>query len=140
MRTVLVAVIAAIATGGAWWLWGQSDDAGRPAEEGQALAVVTMPATLSPEAEVGQQAFAVNCASCHGTNAEGRAGTAPPLIHKIYEPGHHSDMAFVLAARNGVRAHHWPFGNMAPVPGLTDADLGGIIRFVREVQVANGIR
>jgi len=139
MRTVLVAGLAAIAIGGAWWFWDQSN-AARQAEEGQALAVVTMPAALSPEAKVGQQAFAANCASCHGTNAEGRAGIAPPLIHKIYEPGHHSDMAFVMAARNGVRAHHWPFGNMAPVPGLTDPDLAGIIRFVREVQAANGIR
>lgn len=99
-----------------------------------------MPATLSPEAKAGQQAFAANCASCHGPDAEGRTGIAPPLIHKIYEPSHHGDMAFVLAARNGVRAHHWPFGNMAPVSGLTDPELAGIIRFVREVQVANGIR
>lgn len=139
MRTVLLAVIAAIATGAAWWLWGQPDTA-RPAEEGQALVAVTLPITLSPDAEAGQQVFAANCASCHGTNAEGRAGTAPPLIHKIYEPSHHSDMGFVLAARNGVRAHHWSFGNMAPVPGLTDTDIAGIIRFVREVQIANGIR
>ena len=138
MRTVLLAAIAAIATGGAWWLWGQSD--AMPAEEGEALVDVTLPATLSSEAKAGQQAFAANCASCHGTDAEGRAGTAPPLIHKIYEPGHHGDMAFVMAARNGVRAHHWPFGNMAPVPGLTDPELAGIISFVREVQVANGIR
>ena len=138
MRTVLLAAIAAIATGGAWWLWGQSD--AMPAEEGEALVDVTLPATLSSEAKAGQQAFAANCASCHGTDAEGRAGIAPPLIHKIYEPSHHGDMAFVLAARNGVRAHHWPFGNMAPVPGLTDPELAGIIRFVREVQVANGIR
>lgn len=85
MRTVLLAVIAAIATGAAWWLWGQPDTA-RPAEEGQALVAVTLPITLSPDAEAGQQVFAANCASCHGTNAEGRAGTAPPLIHKIYEP------------------------------------------------------
>lgn len=139
MRTVLVAAIAAIATGGAWWLWGQSD-AARPAEEGQALVAVTMPATLSLEAKAGQQVFAANCASCHGTDAEGRAGIAPPLVHNIYEPSHHGDVAFVLAARNGVRAHHWPFGNMAPVPGLTDTDLAGIISFVREVQDANGIR
>ena len=69
MRTVLLAAIAAIATGGAWWLWGQSD-AARPAEEGQALVAVTLPATLSPEAQAGQQAFAANCASCHGTDAE----------------------------------------------------------------------
>lgn len=139
MRTVLVAAIAAIATGSAWWLWDQSN-AAKQVEEGQALAVVTMPAALSPEAQAGQQAFAANCASCHGADAEGQAGIAPPLIHKIYEPGHHSDLAFVMAARNGVRAHHWPFGNMAPVPGLTDAELANIIRFVREVQVANGIR
>ncbi|SDL96522.1 Cytochrome c [Paracoccus chinensis] len=139
MRTVYVAAIAAVAAGGAWWLWSQSDGSGQ-VEEGRALAIVTMPATLSPEAQAGQQAFAANCASCHGTDAEGRAGTAPPLIHKIYEPGHHGDMAFVMAARNGVRAHHWPFGNMAPVPGLTDPELAGIISFVREVQVANGIR
>ena len=138
MRTVRLAASAAIATGGAWWLWGQSD--ARPAEEGEALVDVTLPATLSSETKAGQQAFAASCASCHGTDAEGRAGIAPPLIHKIYEPSHHGDMAFVLAARNGVRAHHWPFGNMAPVPGLTDPELAGIIRFVREVQVANGIR
>ena len=93
----------------------------------------------STEARAGQQAFVENCASCHGTNAEGKAGLAPPLIHKIYEPGHHSDMAFVMAARSGVRAHHWTFGNMAPVPEVTDAELARIIRFVREVQVANGI-
>ncbi|WP_103174623.1 cytochrome c [Paracoccus sp. SY] len=138
MRTVLLAAAAAIATGGAWWLWGQSD--AMPAEEGEALVDVTLPATLSSEAKAGRQAFAAKCASCHGTDAGGRAGIAPPLIHKIYEPSHHGDMAFVLAARNGVRAHHWPFGNMAPVPGLTDPELAGIIRFVREVQVANGIR
>lgn len=138
MRTVQVAAIIAIAAGGAWWLWGQSGGTSQ-AEKGQALAEVTMPATLSPEAKAGQEAFAVNCASCHGTNAEGQAGIAPPLIHKIYEPGHHSDMAFVMAARNGVRAHHWRFGNMAPVPEVTDAELAGIIRFVREVQMANGI-
>ena len=137
MRTVLLAATAAIATGGAWWLWGQSD--AMPAEEGEALVDVTLPATLSSEAKAGQQAFAANCASCHGTDAEGRAGTAPPLIHKIYEPGHHSDTAFVMAARSGVRAHHWTFGDMAPVPDVTDAELAHIIRFVREVQVANSI-
>jgi len=107
---------------------------------GQALAEVTVPATLSPKARAGQQVFSAKRATCHGTDAEGKAGIAPPLIHKIYEPCHHSDLAFVMAARNGVRAHHWPFGDMAPVPEVTDAELAGIIRFVREVQVANCIR
>ena len=49
-------------------------------------------------------------------------------------------MAFVLAARNGVRAHHWPFGNMPPVEQpLTDGELAAIIAYVRELQRANGI-
>ncbi|NND85400.1 MAG: hypothetical protein HKN46_09655, partial [Acidimicrobiia bacterium] len=45
---------------------------------------------------------------------------------------------FALAARNGVRAHHWTFGDMAPVEGLTDADLEAIVAFVREQQRVNG--
>ena len=49
--------------------------------------------------------------------AAGHDGAGPPLVHKIYQPGHRSDMAFVLAAQNGVRAHHWPFGNRPPVEG-----------------------
>ena len=56
-------------------------------------------------------------------NAAGQNGVSSPLVHKIYEPSHHSDMAFVLAAKNGVRSHHWNFGNMPPVKGLTDADV-----------------
>jgi hypothetical protein len=48
-------------------------------------------------------------------------------------------MAFVLAAKNGVRAHHWKFGNMPPVKGLTQADVKYIARYVRELQRENGI-
>ena len=49
-------------------------------------------------------------------------------------------LAFVLAARNGVRAHHWPFGDMPPVgQPLTDGELAAIIAYVRELQRANGI-
>jgi hypothetical protein len=48
-------------------------------------------------------------------------------------------MAFLLAARQGSRAHHWSFGDMPPVPGVSDAELADIIAFVREVQHANGI-
>ena len=138
MRTFWIAAVAVLVAGGVWWL-SDRPDSGTLADAGQALADVTMPATLSAEGRACQQGFAENCATCHGINAEGKAGLAPPLVHKIYEPGHHSDMAFVMAARSGVRAHHWPFGEMAPVPEVTDVELAPIIRFVREVQVANGI-
>jgi hypothetical protein len=48
-------------------------------------------------------------------------------------------MAFVLAAKNGVAAHHWPFGNMPAVEGVTDADVLNIVTYVRALQRENGI-
>lgn len=107
--------------------------------EGAPIVEVAIPAELSSEAQIGQRVFEAKCVACHGENAAGQNGVAPPLVHKIYEPGHHSDMAFVLAAKNGVRAHHWPFGNMPPVEGVTDADVKYVARYVRELQKENGI-
>ena len=74
--------------------------------QGEPIVELRIPANLSAEAEIGKRAFEAKCADCHGENAAGQNGVAPPLVHKIYEPSHHSDMAFVLAAKNGVRAHH----------------------------------
>ncbi len=99
---------------------------------------VLMPAELSPAAESGQVAFAGNCAVCHGENGGG-TDQGPPLIHIIYEPSHHADIAFVLAARNGTRAHHWRFGDMPPQPQVSEQEITDIIQFVREVQRQNGI-
>lgn len=82
--------------------------------------------------------FNQRCAVCHGQNATGST-QGPPLVHRIYEPGHHSDMSFLLAVRRGVRAHHWRFGNMAPVPGLSEADVREVVRYVRALQRAKGI-
>jgi hypothetical protein len=48
-------------------------------------------------------------------------------------------MSFQLAVQNGVRAHHWKYGNMPPVEGLTKGDVRGIIAYVRELQRENGI-
>jgi len=105
---------------------------------GEALADVTVP-QLTAEQKQGENLFNANCSSCHGVNAAGKDGLAPPLIHKIYEPSHHGDMAFVLAAKQGVRQHHWQFGNMLPVEGITDDELSKIINHVRTLQRANGI-
>lgn len=103
------------------------------------MAEVQLPATLGPEATIGQAVYTAKCAVCHGENAAGRAGTAPPLIHRIYEPSHHGDEAFQRAAAQGVRAHHWRFGDMPPVKGLTRGDVAMIVAYIREVQRANGI-
>ena len=134
VRNILIAVVL---LGAAVFLYrGLATPAAVPT--GAALASVQVP-DLSPVAREGEALFNRSCASCHGRNAAGQDGIAPPLIHKIYEPNHHGDMSFHLAARSGVRAHHWPFGNMPPVEGITDAELDKIVLYVRELQRANGI-
>lgn len=98
---------------------------------------VTRP-TLSESARAGETLFNANCSLCHGVNAAG-THQGPPLIHKIYEPGHHSDFSFRNAVRRGVRQHHWQFGDMAPVAGISADDEAQIICYIREMQRANGI-
>jgi len=107
--------------------------------QGDAMVAVLIPASFTDQEQIGKHAFDAACAACHGANAQGRQGIAPPLVHKIYEPSHHADAAFILAAQNGVRAHHWRFGDMPPVEGVTRADVMDIVAYVRSVQRANGI-
>lgn len=107
--------------------------------QGDPIVTVEVPDKLSSEATIGKRAFDAKCAACHGENAAGQNGVAPPLIHKIYEPSHHGDISFVMAAKNGVTSHHWNFGNMPPVEGLTDADVKYIASYIRSLQKENGI-
>ncbi len=85
----------------------------------------------------GKGLYQASCAACHGADLRGTE-LGPSHLSVVYQPGHHSDITFVLAARNGVRSHHWPFGDMAPVEGLSDTDLELIVAFVRETQRING--
>jgi len=125
-----------LATGLVWrFLAAQPED---EPDFGTPLVEVQVPQLLG-EAMEGKALFIDNCATCHGANAAGREGVAPPLVHRIYEPGHHGDEAFVLAALRGVRAHHWPFGNMPPVEGITQEEVVKITAYVRALQKANGI-
>ena len=134
------ALLLAAAAGATWWTSGpQTTEATAKAPEpGSPIVTVSVPA-LDGNAAIGAQIFAAKCAACHGQNAAGSHGSGPPLVHKIYEPNHHADGAFLLAVQNGVTAHHWPFGNMPPQEGLTRGDVLAIIAYVRALQVANGI-
>ena len=100
---------------------------------------VLLPDTLSENAQIGKLAFEAKCTSCHGTNAAGREGVAPPLVHIIYESNHHGDESVQRAVAMGVQAHHWSFGNMPAVEGLTRGDVKMIIKYIRELQRENGI-
>ena len=90
------------------------------------------------DVQVGEAKFKANCAACHGDRGVGTK-QGPPLVHKIYEPNHHADVAFQRAAENGVRAHHWEFGNMPKIEGVTATDVEHIIRYVRWLQREAGI-
>ena len=87
---------------------------------------------------VGMNLFKTNCMQCHGEWAGGTE-QGPPLIHDFYKPSHHGDGTFYNAAFNGVKAHHWRFGDMPPVAGIKERDVSKIISFVRWLQQANGL-
>ena len=125
---------AALAAVVAWLAWPEEH---HPSHNGEQAAITIPP--LSAEATAGRALFDENCMSCHGQHATG-SDQGPPLVHRIYEPNHHGDVSFRLAVRNGVRAHHWKFGNMPPVDGVSDEDAIKITRYVRELQRANGIQ
>jgi cytochrome c2 len=94
---------------------------------------------LSSLASKGQLVFNTNCASCHGVDAAGGIG-GPPLIHDIYNPGHHANESFIHAVRNGVQQHHWNFGDMPPQKHIAFGDMVFLMKFIREVQQQNGIK
>lgn len=98
------------------------------------LRSLAVPAELA----AGEGLFDANCASCHGEAALGTE-VGPPLVHVFYEPSHHGDAAFVLAAERGVRAHHWRFGDMASVPAVTRDDVAAITAYVRWLQRQAGV-
>ncbi len=104
---------------------------------GGARAEIVMP-QLSAAASFGKKAYDDNCAQCHGADTGGtRKG--PPLTHDYYNPGHHADGAFLAAIANGVRQHHWRFGDMPPQKQVSREKANTIIRYIREIQQANGI-
>jgi cytochrome c2 len=81
----------------------------------------------------GQLLYEQYCSSCHGQQLDG-TDKGPPLIHAFYKPSHHGDESFYRAALKGTRQHHWNFGDMEPVPGITPGKMDAIVPFVRYYQ------
>ncbi len=88
---------------------------------------------------LGKSLFEQNCAACHGQYGQG-SDKGPPFMSPIYRPGHHGDDAFYRAPMNGAKAHHWKFGDMPPVKGITRRKLSKIIPYIRWIQRQNGIQ
>ena len=137
---VILAVVVALAAVTYQIVQNRSPQPSKDGKAGAALVEITLPDTLSETSQIGKRVYEAKCVACHAPNAVGQAGVAPPLIHKYYEPNHHGDEAFQRAAALGVRAHHWPFGDMPPVKDISRADVVYIISYIREIQRANGIK
>jgi len=95
-------------------------------------------AVSAPDPVRGASLFATNCAACHGQEGMG-SNQGPPLINPIYKPSHHDNFAFYRAVIGGSRQHHWQFGDMPPVPGVSMKDTADIIAYVRQQQRLAGI-
>jgi mono/diheme cytochrome c family protein len=96
------------------------------------------PGPVPAELADGERLYNANCARCHGPLAVG-TDVGPPLVHVVYEPNHHADIAFQRAVAFGVAAHHWRFGNMPPVSGLDESEVKRITAYVRWLQRKAGI-
>lgn len=90
------------------------------------------------DSAAGKQLYQANCASCHGSDLRG-TDKGPSHLSKVYEPGHHSDDGFRFAIKNGARQHHWNFGDMPAIPGLSDDEIDSIIAYVRAQQQEQGL-
>ncbi|MDH4101590.1 MAG: cytochrome c [Nitrospirota bacterium] len=95
-------------------------------------------ASTSDDVKKGEAVYNAKCAKCHGAKGVGTK-SGPPLIHKFYHPNHHSDVSFYWAVERGVRAHHWNFGDMPKVDGVSKDDTALIIKYVRAIQKQAGL-
>ena len=86
---------------------------------------------------LGKIMYEESCSSCHGNWGKGTE-KGPPLMHNFYKPSHHGDTAFYRAALSGARAHHWKFGDMPAVEGMTREKMDRIVPYVRWLQEKSG--
>ncbi len=88
--------------------------------------------------DVGKANYDALCADCHGVNAVG-TDKGPTFIHRVYHPGHHGDASFYAAPMQGVKAHHWSFGDMPRIEAATEPKMKTIVAYIRALQKANGV-
>lgn len=107
--------------------------------QAQNMQIPKPSAGLMPNLAQGKNLYAANCGACHGADLRG-SDKGPSMLHKVYEPSHYADVAFQLAVKNGVRAHHWNFGDMKPIPTITPNEVSHITAFIRSEQRKAGIK
>lgn len=94
---------------------------------------------LSASAEHGRTIINTQCAECHGVDGTGGSRKGPPILHSMYRAEIFPNFVFKRSVLEGKREKNWRFGPMPAMPELSEADVNGVIAFVREVQTATGI-
>ena len=103
------------------------------------MPIISAPVVASEDIEVpfhlgkGKILYEKYCSSCHGLQLNG-SEKGPPLIHPFYKPSHHGDKSFYRAALQGARQHHWEFGDMPAVAGMTSKKMDSLVPYVRYYQ------
>lgn len=106
----------------------------------QRLAKLHLPVSnVVVDPGLGKSIYQGKCLACHGIGVRG-TDKGPPLVHRTYRQRHHPDTAFHLAVKYGVKQHHWHFGHMPPVDGITPEQVEHVISYVRNEQRRAGIR
>jgi cytochrome c1 len=104
-----------------------------PAETASAIPTVAPAVYLK-----GKELYRNHCAPCHGEKGVG-THRGPSFLSHIYHPNHHGDESFILAVRNGARAHHWQFGDMPPISHVNEDEVREIVAYIRWLQRENHI-
>jgi len=119
-------------------LVGCGADSPEPGVDPDVAAARGAIAEIPAEYAEGDRLYQRDCARCHGEDGLGSL-SGPPLLHRIYQPTHHADAAFLLAVGTGVRAHHWGYGDMEALPGVSPEEVGQITSYIRWLQRGVGI-
>ena len=103
------------------------------------VSLSSNPVRASEEVEIpfhlgkGQLLYEKYCSACHGIDLGG-SDQGPPLLHPFYKPSHHGDKSFYRAVLKGVKQHHWEFGDMPPVQGMTPKKAESVVSYLRFYQ------
>lgn len=119
MRRTIILLAVIVIGGLAYTIWPakvqNSQNSADAPVAGGAIANVILPDTLTQNAQIGKRAFEISCASCHGVNAAGQGGIAPPLVHIIYETSQHLTLTMMGGAMGGRHDgdNIWAFNNVS---------------------------
>jgi mono/diheme cytochrome c family protein len=91
------------------------------------------PGPVPVELRRGELVYNTYCLSCHGLNGTGQ-GLGPPLLDTLFLAPRLPDQAFFTAVERGVNQRNWTFGAMPPLPRVTAAEAGEVVRYVRWLQ------